>query len=236
MTKKTHEPISKFIQVQFSALADAEKAPAMAAYMKTDQPFYGIQKPERMPVYKQLKKQFPAGDRAEYEKNVGALWSLPHREEKYAALYYASSFPEFLAFDSLPLYATMIRQGAWWDLVDDIAINLVGGAYFKSRTKMKATIDQWTTDPDLWIRRTTLICHNHHKKETDQDQLFKTCLLMADEKEFFIRKAIGWALREYSYVDPKAVQTFVLKHKERLSPLSYREGTKQLVRSGFMKA
>lgn len=227
--------IVSFLQKELKAQADAKKAVEMAAYMKTEMPFYGVQKPERVQIYKMLKKQFPPGSAREYAKNVRRMWALPHREEKYAALEYACMFPQFITVDSIELYSSLIREGAWWDFVDVVAINLVGQVLLLDRSNLKETIDSWSDDDDMWIRRTSLICHNHHKAKTDRKQLFDTCLKLSGEKEFFIRKAIGWALREYSYANPDAVRSFVTRHKGKLSPLSFREATKQLVRSGFME-
>jgi 3-methyladenine DNA glycosylase AlkD len=226
-------PIAAFVQKQFAAKADAGKAVEMAAYMKTEMPFYGIQKPDRLPVYKQLAKMFPASNKGDYEENILALWNLPHREEKYAALEYACMFPDHVSERSIELYEHLIRSGAWWDFVDVVAINLVGHAYRNERKKIYPIIEKWTGDRDMWIRRTSVICHNHHKGETDEKQLFRTSLKLCPEKEFFIRKGIGWALREYSYVAPDSVHSFVHKHKDKLSPLTFRESMKQLLRSGM---
>lgn len=220
--------LTKFVQSEFSKLSDPKKAVEMAAYMKTEMPFYGIQKPLRVPVYRELFKRFPAGSQEEYAANVRALWKLPRREEKYAALAYATKFKSFVNTDALPLYEELIREGAWWDFVDDIAIHLVGDVLLNQRNVVKPLMNKWIEDPDLWIRRTALIAHNAHKKQTDEEQLFDHILRCAHEKEFFIRKAIGWALREYSYVQPKSVDRFVRQNADRLSPLSIREGTKRL--------
>jgi len=231
---KTANPIVPFVQQELSKKADPQKAIEMAAYMKTEMPFYGVQKPDRLPIYRELARRFAPLDQREYQTNVQALWTLPHREEKYAALEYASMFPTFIAPASMPLYKQLIEEGGWWDFVDVIAINLVGHALIKSRSDLRGQIVDWSRDENMWIRRTSLICHNHHKKETDQQLLFATCLQLAHEKEFFIRKAIGWALREYSYAAPTAVNAFVLKNKDSLSPLSFREAVKHLVRSGVI--
>ncbi len=91
-------------------------------------------------------------------------------------------------------------------------------------------MDQWISDPNMWIRRTGILSQNRHKVETDEKKLFEYCLERAHEKEFFIRKAIGWALREYSYVAPASVEKFLEKNKNVLSPLSLKEGAKQLAR------
>lgn len=224
--------IVSFVQAELKERACAEKAPAMAAYMKNRMPFYGVQKPDRMAIYKHLKKHFVPADRKEYESAIKALWKLSMREERYTAIEFAKMHSQFVTADSLALYEQMIRDGAWWDLVDDLAIQIVGHIYRDERKKLASVIEKWIKDDDLWIRRTALIVHNHHKKETDSKQLFSHCLLRAAEDEFFIRKAIGWALREYSYTDPKAVSKFLLTNRKHLSGLSFREGAKQLVRSG----
>ncbi len=223
-----------FVQSSFAGLADPVKAGPMQAYMKTTMPFYGIQKPERIPVYKQMKSRFPPGGRIQYESAVRALWSLPHREEKYAAMEYAKQHKAFIQVDSISLYKELIHSGAWWDIVDDVAINLVGQVYLDQRAELTPLINCWIDDPDMWIRRTALISHNHHRARTDAPQLFDHCLRRAHEKEFFIRKAIGWALREYSYANPAGVKDFLLANRDKLSPLSFNEGGKRLAKAGLL--
>jgi len=206
----------------------------MAAYMKTQMPFYGIQKPARVPVLREMKKRFPPQTRRDYETAVLALWRLPHREEKYAALEFAALWPDFVTAASLALYEKLIREGAWWDLVDPAATALVGRALRKERPTVRQAMDKWIDDEDFWIRRAALLSQIGHKEKTNQRQLFRYCLRRAHEEEFFIRKAIGWALRDYSYTAPEAVRSFLLNHRDRLSGLSFREGAKQLARCGAM--
>lgn len=226
------DPVS-FVQSQFRQLADPVKAPEMAAYMKTDMPFYGIQKPQREPVYRQLNREFRAQSVKQYESTVLALWQLPHREEKYAAIEYAMRQRDFISEKRLPLYRRLVREGAWWDLVDPVAIHLIGIAYLGSRKPLQEQMDAWIESPDLWIRRTAIICQIKHKTETDERRLFGYCRARASETEFFIRKAIGWALREYSYTAPDAVCEFLLQNQEQLSGLSFREGAKLLRKKGY---
>ncbi|MBY0545711.1 MAG: DNA alkylation repair protein [Candidatus Obscuribacterales bacterium] len=227
--------LSKFIQSEFKRAADTDKAPAMAAYMKTEMPFYGIQKPARALVYREMKKRFIPSNRQEYEAGVRALWANTHREDKYAAIEFARQHAAFVRADSLKLYEELVRDGAWWDLVDDIAQSLVGEALRADRTRVKRIMDKWIKDEDMWIRRTAILSHNRHKAETDEEQLFRHCLLVCDEKEFFIRKAIGWALRNYSYTSPKSVKQFIKSNQDVLSPLSIREGLKQIERNAKSK-
>lgn len=205
----------------------------MAAYMKTTMPFYGIQKNDRVPVYLEIKKRFAPSNRAGYERGILALWTLPRREEKYAAIGYAMMWPRFIGSKSHRVYEQMIREGAWWDLVDGIAAHLVGGALQQERDIVGPIMDRWIEDANLWMRRSAILSHLRHKRDTDWAQLSRHCLQCAGETEFFIRKAIGWALREYSKSNPAAVETFLRKHKDRLSGLSVREASKHLTRSGI---
>ncbi len=223
-----------FVQSKFSELADPVKAGPMQAYMKTTMPFYGIQKPDRIPVYKEMKCHFAPANKAQYESAVRALWALAHREEKYTAIEYARQHKSFITADSIPLYKELIQSGAWWDIVDDVAINLVGDVYLARRSELRPLINSWIDDADIWIRRTALISHNHHRASTDAEQLFDHCLRRAHEKEFFIRKAIGWALREYSYANPDGVRNFLLSNRGQLSLLSFKEGGKRLAKAGLL--
>jgi len=223
-----------YVRAELSALADPEKAAPMAAYMKTEQPFYGVQAGPRRQIAAEAARRFAPAGRDGYEAGVMALWEQPHREEKYVAIAWAREHPTFVEFDSVPLYELLIRDGAWWDLVDEIAIHLIGTVLRVDPDRTWAVIDRYSRDDNLWLRRTALICQNRMGARVDQRRLFSYCLAMAVEKEFFIQKAVGWALREYSYTNPEAVQGFLQFHRDELSGLSYREGSKQLRKIGLM--
>jgi len=225
--------LARYVTAELKRLADPAKAPAMAAYMKTAQPFFGVTTPIRTAMLKEMGDQFAPPDQKLYARSVMALWKLPHREERYCAITFARRYEQFITSESLPLYERMIREGAWWDFVDEIAVNLVGTVYGNFRAQTRPLIEQWIDDEHMWIRRTALLSHLKHKRETDAAQLFKHCLKRADESEFFIRKAIGWALREYSKTDPRAVRTFLKTNRKQLSNLSYTQGSKHLARAGL---
>lgn len=233
-TSKIASDAHKFLVENFSALADEHKAAEMAAYMKTDMPFYGIQKPDREPIYRQLAKEFAPANHDEYAEVIREIWNGKHREEKYAALDYAVRCKKYIDASMLPLYEDLVRDGAWWDLVDPLATLLIGVAFLNNQKTVKPIMKDWINDDDMWIRRSAILSMNKHKKNTDEKLLYAFCLKRADEKEFFIRKAIGWALREYSYAAPDSVINFLKTNRNKLSPLSYREGAKQLVRNGLM--
>jgi 3-methyladenine DNA glycosylase AlkD len=218
-----------YVTRALAAIADPGKAVGMQAYMKTEMPFYGVQKPARAPILRHVIQEFLPRDREEYQRLVLALWDLPHREEKYLALGVAAGHRRFIVPASLPLYQRLIVEGAWWDLVDDVATHLVRRLVVDHPTETWPTIERWVDDDDMWLRRAALICQVGAKEDTDADRLFDMCLRLAHRQEFFIRKAIGWALREYARVDPDAVARFATENRDRLSPLSYREATKHLV-------
>jgi 3-methyladenine DNA glycosylase AlkD len=219
-------PITCYIQNQLRTLHNPTNATAMAAYMKTTMPFYGVKAPERRAILKAARAQHPIENHQDYITIIHHLWNQPHREEKYCALDIARAYPRHMLLTDIHVFKTMICQGAWWDFVDEIAINMVGPLLTKNPDAYWPLVDAWIHDEHMWIRRTAIICQNKFKHKTDAQRLFAFCLARTHEKEFFIRKAIGWALREYAKTDPQAVRAFVTKHKEQLSALSYKEATK----------
>ena len=215
------------------ALGSLTRAKGAQAYMKTTDPFFGVAAPMLRAMLRELRATYRPRDQALYLAQVEALWALPEREAKYAAIEWARTFQPFITLAALPLYERMIRSGRWWDSVDAIAAHLVGRLLLGHRNELKPVIEAWSQDPDLWIRRTALLAHLKHKGATDEVQLFEFCLRLAPEKDFFIRKAIGWALREYSKTAPHAVESFLENHRERWAGLTYREARKRLATQGL---
>ena len=218
----------RFVAAALSESADPSKAEGMQAYMKTDMPFYGVQKAGREVILRELVATFPPDDREEYEDLVLGLWGLPHREEKYLSIGVALYFGEFVTPSSLPLYRRLIVEGAWWDFVDEVATKLIRRLVVEHPDRTWPIVDEWIDDVDMWLRRTAILCQIRAKEQTDTERLFGFCAQRAFEKEFFIRKAIGWALREHARTDPEAVARFVNEHRHQLSGLSYREATKHI--------
>lgn len=216
------------VQRELAARGDPEKAVAMAAYMKTEMPFYGVQKPARAEILRRVAAELAPSTEDEYRKGIEALWDLAHREEKYLAIAYARRFHRYITRAQLDLYERMIVEGAWWDFVDDIAANLVGALLLDYRESMRPVMEAWIDDPDMWRRRAAILSQLRHKEHTDAEMLFDFCRRRAHETEFFIRKAIGWALREYSKTDPEAVAAFLRAEGDALSGLSRREAAKHL--------
>lgn len=227
MTVQT-DAACRFVSSRLAAVADPEKASAMQAYMKTAMPFYGVQKAGRTPILRDLVRRFPPDSADTYRELVLALWNLDHREEKYIALGVARRFKAYVVHAHIDLYQRLIVEGAWWDLVDEVATHLIRDLVVAYPAESWVVVDGWIDDEDIWLRRTALICQVGAKERTDADRLFRFCAARAHEEEFFIRKAIGWALREYAKVAPDAAASFINGHVGELSGLSYREGSKHI--------
>ncbi|HEX2404393.1 MAG TPA: DNA alkylation repair protein [Acidimicrobiia bacterium] len=218
----------RFASAALAAAADPSKREGMQAYMKTDMPFYGVQKPARASILRDLVRDFPPPDATGYEQLVLGLWDLPHREEKYLALGVARRFEEYVTPGALPLYRRLIVEGGWWDLVDEVATHLICDLVVGYPGEVWPAVDTWIDDDDMWLRRSAIICQVGAKERTDAVRLFRFCEERSFEKEFFIRKAIGWALRQHARVDPEAVARFVSAHRPGLSGLTYREATRHI--------
>ncbi len=226
--ERTARAVATAATVALAAVGDADDARAMAAYMKSAIPFHGVRKPGRVAILRNLGRTFPVGDHATYLATSAALWAQDHREEKYLAIAWARRWRTFVGLDSFDLYERFVVEGAWWDFVDETASHLVGEVLLTHRDEVRPIMQAWIDDPDMWRRRTAIVCQLRHREATDRAMLFDFCLRRAHEDEFFIRKAIGWALRQYARVEPAAVRTFVLDHRDAWSGLTFREATKHL--------
>lgn len=216
------------VSARLAELADPERAVGMAAYMKTDQLFYGVTAPERRSILRRMVAEFVPSDASDYRRAVLALWALPHREEQYLAIGYARRFESFVNHDQLDLYRGLVVEGGWWDFVDEIASHLVGRVLLAQRAATSDDMRAWIEDDDMWLRRAAILSQLRHKENTDSVMLFDFCRRRAHDSEFFIRKAIGWALREQAKTDPEGVRSFRDEMGGDLSGLSRREASKHL--------
>jgi 3-methyladenine DNA glycosylase AlkD len=215
-----------------SALAgagDPERARQQQAYMKSEMPYRGIASPELKAVLRPLLKDYVPGSREAWESEVRSLWDeATHREERYAALAVARHrrARPWLDPESLGLWRHLVVTGAWWDLVDETAIHLVGQVLLAHPADVTPLMDQWADDEDLWVRRTAVICQVGHRERTNRDLLLRVVEANLDDTSFWLRKAIGWALRDYARTDPEWVWATVDALGDRLSSLSRREATR----------
>lgn|SRR5690606_12059742 len=217
-----------------AAAGDPDKAAPMQAYMKSAMPFLGVQKPARVAALRPVLLRHTLPDRGSWEGTIRTLWDgAGYREHRYAAIDLARHRPySAWATDlrSLDLYDHMIVTGAWWDYVDEIAIRLVGPLLRQHPDDMDDVVRRWSRDPDRWRRRAAVICQVGAREATDLALLTACVLDNAADPDFFLRKGIGWALREYAKADPAWVRAFVSAYQSRLSPLSAREATRNLHR------
>lgn len=210
------------------AAADPGRAPRMQAYMKSSLPFLGVPVPEVRRLTRAVAQRYPFPDRAVLERDVRALWDgATHREERYVAtaLCDTRSARALRAPGLLPLYRGLVVAGAWWDHVDELA-HRVGEQRAGWPDEVTPELRRWAVADDIWLRRVAIICQLGARGSTDVDLLRTAIEANAAEGEFFLRKAIGWALRDYARTDPDWVRGFVTDHD--LSPLSRREALKHL--------
>lgn len=210
---------------------DPSHAPAMQAYMKSEMPYYGVRLPDVRRICRPLFAAHPVESAGAFDDTVERLFvGATHREERYAAIELAKHrlYRAYQTPDRIPLYRGLIIAGGWWDTVDDIAGNLIGAILEAYPTDVRPTVLCWATDPNLWLRRTSIIAQLGAKRRTDLTLLTTAVDANADDTDFFIRKAIGWALRQYARTDPQWVQAFVADREDQLSGLSKREARKHL--------
>ncbi|PKR84499.1 DNA alkylation repair protein [Heyndrickxia camelliae] len=210
----------------FQKHADPEKAIPMENYMKNHFPFLGIKTPERNQILKEFFQETEIIKKPFSHEFVNGLWSLKEREYHYAALAYCQQFKKGFTDEDLPFFEKLITTNSWWDTADIIAPHIIGDIAGKFPAVISKNIDKWATDENRWLRRSAILFQLKYKSNTDADLLYHYCLLNADSKEFFVQKAIGWALREYSKTNSESVRSFIQSHS--LPKLSLREARKYI--------
>jgi 3-methyladenine DNA glycosylase AlkD len=212
----------------YRAAANAEAAAPMRAYMRDQFPFLGIMRKQRdeldRPLLIELKK--PTED--ELRDLARACWKKSEREYQYFAQKVLRKHAKVLT--QLDLLEELITNKSWWDTVDELAQNVVG-VMVQRDPKLAKTMDAWSKSDNLWLARTAILHQNKYKDRTDEKRLFQYCRARAGEKDFFMRKAIGWALRDYAATSPEGVARFVRDNEDRLSALSKKEAMRGVERA-----
>jgi len=214
--------ISARLVSAFEASRDPLQAAAMSAYMRNLFPFLGIPTLARRAITREALASLPRPDQADLTGIATVLWVRDEREYQYAACDLLSRCQEVCTADFLPTAGRFITTKSWWDTVDGIASSVVGPLVSR-HPDLAAEMDLWIDSDNFWLARSALLYQLRFKGATDAARLFRYCEVRAGDTEFFIRKAIGWALREYSKTAPDAVREFVAHHASELSPLSRRE-------------
>ncbi|MGW0567099.1 MULTISPECIES: DNA alkylation repair protein [Streptomyces] len=215
------------LTVSYPAAADPERAATARAYMKDIAPFLGLTTPDRRALSRTVLLGTPPPDEADCTAVALRCWRLPEREYQYFAVDYLRRHVRRLSSGFLPVTRQLVSTAPWWDTVDLLAAHVVGGLV-TADPKLRTDMDRWIEDDDLWVVRTALLHQLRHKDATDAERLFAYCARQSGHPDFFVRKAIGWSLREYAKTDPDAVREFVARERDRLSPLSVREALKNI--------
>ena len=199
----------------------------MRRYMRGLFPYLGLRAPERRVAQREWVRRFRDAPIDEVLSAADACWAEPEREFQYAGADMLRAHAGEVEPEHLPRVRRLIELGAWWDVVDTLAPHVVGNLVAR-RPAVLAELDRWVVDDDVWVIRSAIIHQLAYGERTDTSRLFGYCERQAEHPDFFVRKAIGWALRQYARVDPSAVLLFVQAHDRRLSRLSVREATKHL--------
>ena len=206
---------------------DAAAAHTMARYMKDRFPFLGLPRPAYQALAKPLVAELkPHASQPLLLEIAGRLWKLPEREYQYLAGDVLDRYRKQLTPAALPALRALLEQKSWWDSVDQLTGRVLGPLVL-AQPELRLEVDRWSQDANFWVRRAAILHQLAYREHTDTGRLFGYCERNAKDPEFFIRKAIGWALRQHAKHDPEAVRGFVAAHPE-LSPLSRREALKHV--------
>ena len=197
----------------------------MAKYMRDQFPFYGIPAPERRKVYREILKE-------EKEKKVidwdllDACYREDYREFQYFVYDYLLAMKRYLVYEDIPRIQTYIQKKSWWDTID--FLDQVIGEIGLKDDRVDALMEQWSVDDDFWLRRIAIDHQLGRKDQMKPELLAKIIKNNLDSDEFFIQKAIGWSLRDYSKTNPRWVRGFIEEHRGQMTPLSLREACRYL--------
>ena len=211
--------------------ADPAKAPAMQAYMKSAMPYHGVPTTARVEVCNAIFANVRFNTAEAWQSQVLEIWhGARFREERYAALHLAGDkrFKLFQTLSAVKMYEELIVTGAWWDYVDGIASHRIGQILRDYPAPMRRKMLSWSKSTNLWKRRTSILCQLGFKSATDLNLLYACIEPSLGSREFFLQKAIGWALRQHAWTDPLEIKKYVQLNHTRLSPLSRREALKNI--------
>ncbi len=215
------------LEESYPAAGDPVRAAGAAKYMRDQFPFLGLTTPVRTALDRQILAGLPRPAETDLVALALACWDRREREYQYFACGYLRRHVKAGTAGLLETVRVLITTKSWWDTVDTLAVHTVG-PLVAARPALTSTMDEWVRESDMWLVRTAILHQLMFKDRTDAQRLFAYCAAQAGHRDFFVRKAIGWALREYARTDASAVRSFVAAHRPSLSPLSVREATKHL--------
>lgn len=216
------------LSLAFNRHADPQTAIEMKAYLRNQFEFFGIQTPTRRSIYKDL-PQLPK-DPQFILKIANELWEKTEREYRYVACDLLIKNAKIFTITDLPAFKKLLQKDSWWETVDNLS-SAIGDIVLNEKLKQRQSqnvMDEWLLDSDHWVRRSAMIHQLGWKTHTDADRLSRYALQLSSESEFFIRKAIGWAFRDYAKCNPTFVKNFMHQNKTVFSNLTLKEATKNL--------
>jgi 3-methyladenine DNA glycosylase AlkD len=236
--KKHKSRYLKAIRANLARAADPKRAPKMQAYMKSEMPYHGVAAADVGRVGKEIFTAAKFETAAEWQQEVRAIFhGAKFREEKYVALALLNhkSAASFRTMDALPLYEELIVAASWWDIVDGVAAHAIGDLFDVDPKGMARAMKTWSRSEHLWKRRTSIMCQVLRGEDTNLELVYACIEPSLGEKDFWSRKAIGWALRAYAWIDPKEISRYVKANEEKLSGLSKREALKNVIKGKTRK-
>lgn len=214
------------LKLEFERHRDIDRAMAMEKYMKEKFPFYGITSPQRTLITKAIFSNYSWTDADSVKEFLTMCWQEEEREFKYTVLHFCYKYIKKMNVEWIPFFEQQIGIASWWDTVDGLGGHIISKLLVNQHELLKQYCDQWIASDNFWYQRTAIISQLQHKETTNFELLCELIKKTAHSREFFIRKAAGWALRQYSSYNPEAVINFVSHHK--LSGLTIREALRKI--------
>lgn len=202
-----------------------EQARQMSKYMLNKFEYIGIKTPERRKIFKNFFKEYKNEEKIDWEF-VNKCWENKYREFQYIAADYLKNMKDKLTRDDIPKLKQLILKKSWWDTIDNLDMTI--GALALKDSNVNKILLEWSIDENIWLRRIAIDHQLLRKEKTNTELLEKILKNNLGQAEFFINKAIGWALRDYSKTNPEWVKNFIEKNKEKMAKLSIREASKYL--------
>lgn len=213
------------IKQRFESMEDKGNASSMSKYMRNLFIFYGLPTPKRKALYKDIIKEEKKQKKIDWEF-LDQCYKDEHREFQYVVCDYLIAMNDFLTYEDIPKIKTYAQTKQWWDTID--CLDRVIGEIGLRDQRVDALMIEWSQDDDFWIRRIAIDHQLCRKEKTDTELLEKILVNNFGSDEFFINKAIGWALRDYSKTNPDWVRAFIDKYKDQMDKLSIKEASKYI--------
>jgi len=202
-----------------------EQAQKMSKYMLNKFEYIGIKTPERRKIFKNFFKEYKNEEKIDWEF-VNKCWENKYREFQYIGADYLKNMKDKLTIDDIPKFKRLILKKSWWDTIDNLDMTI--GALALKDSNVNKILLEWSLDENIWLRRIAIDHQLLRKEKTDIELLEKILKNNLEQTEFFINKAIGWALRDYSKTNPEWVKNFIEKNRENMAKLSIKEASKYL--------